>query len=387
MNEQEEITTMTTRGFDLGPNPHLVFRSCVGGLRIRAWGESQVQLWLDQEPETLDVQEAEGELEVSTTGPVTAQVPAETTVVVKGSVGDLHATGLSKLSVTDHRGDLTATSCGTLELATLHGDVRVRDSQYLDVQSLNGDLRVGAAQGEAQVAGIRGDVSLRGLSGQVSAFNITGSLSIYHVDGRLDVHDVDGDIQLKATLQSGQYAIQTNGDVALYLGPESNAHLELETAAGRVSCTAELRNVKEAPHGLTGDLGEGAAQLTVSASSGDIRVHQATVGNLQEEMERERARAEAYARREAERAQRMGDKMRRKGERLAEKARRRGERAARKARKHAAKARDWRIEWSVRRTSAAGDNLEQERLAVLRMLGKGTINAEQAEALLQALEE
>jgi hypothetical protein len=378
---------MTTSSFDLGPNPHLVFRSCVGDLRIRAWGENQVQLWLDQEPETGDVQEAEGALEVSTTGPVTAQVPAETTVVVKGSVGDLHVTGLSKLSVTDHRGDLTATSCGRLELATLHGDVRVRDSQYLDVQSLNGDLRVGAAQGEARVAGVRGDVSLRGLSGQVSAFNITGSLAIYHVDGRLDVHDVDGDIQLKATLQSGHYAIQTNGDVALYLGPQSNVHVELEAAAGRISSTAQLQNVKEAPDRLTGDLGEGAAQLTVAAASGNIRLHQAKVGDLQEEIERESARAEAYARREAERAQRMADKMRRKGERLAEKARRRSERAARKARKHAAKARDWRVEWSVRGTSGAADNLEQERLAVLRMLGEGTINAEQAEALLQALEE
>ncbi len=378
---------MTTRSFDLGPKPHLAFRSCVGDVRIRAWGENQVELWLDQEPETLDVQEAEEALEVSTTGAVTAQVPADTTVVVTSSVGDLHVTGLSKLSVTDHRGDLTATSCGRLELATLHGDVRVRDSQYLDVQSLNGDLRVGAAQGETQVAGVRGDVSLRGLSGQVSAFNITGSLSVSHVDGRLDVHDVDGDIQLKATLQSGHYAIQTNGDVALYLGPESNAHVELEAAAGRISCTAELRNVKEAPHRLTGDLGEGTAQLTVSASSGDIRVHQAAVGDLQQEMERESARAEAYARREAERAQRVADKMRRKGERLAEKARRRSERAARRARKHAAKVRDWRIEWSAPRTSAAQNNLDQERLAVLRMLGEGTINAEQAEALLRALDE
>lgn len=378
---------MTTRSFDLGPNPHLVFRSCMGDVRIRAWGEDQVALWLDQEPETLDVQEAEGALELSTAGSVTAQVPVDTRVVLISSVGDLHVTGLSKLSVTDHQGDLTATSCGRLELATLNGDVRVRDSQYLDVQSLNGDLRVGAAQGEAQVAGVRGDVALRGLSGQVTASNITGSLSIYHLDGRLDVHDVDGDVQLKATLQSGDYAIQTKGDISLYLGPETNAHVELEAATGRISCTAELRNVKEAAHRLTGDLGEGTAQLTVSASSGNIKVQQATVGDLREEVERERARAEAYARREAERAQRVADKMRRKGERLAEKARRRSERAARKARKHAAKARDWRIEWSARRTSGAEDNLEQERLAVLTMLGEGTINAEQAEALLQALGE
>ncbi len=387
MKEQEETTTMTARSFDLGPNPHLVFRSCAGDVRIRAWRENQVQLWLDREAETLDVREAEGVLEVSATGSVTAQVPVDTGVVVMGSVGDLHVTGTSNLSVTDHRGDLTATSCGRLELATLHGDVRVRDSQYLDVQSLSGDLRVGAAQGEAQVGGVRGDVSLRGLSGQVHAFNITGSLSISHMDGRLDVHDVDGDIQFKATLQSGHYAIQTSGDVALYLGPESSVNIELQAAAGRISCTPELRNVKETPHGLTGDLGEGAAQLTVSASSGDIRVHQATVGNLQEEMERERARAEAFARREAERAQRLAEKMRRKGERLAEKARRRSERAERKAREHATKARDWRIKWSAPRRSAAPDNLEQERLAVLRMLGEGTINAEQAEVLLQALDE
>ena len=41
---------------------------------------------------------------------------------------------------------------------------------------------------------------------------------------------------------------------------------------------------------------------------------------------------------------------------------------------------------ALRRQCASGDDVQQERLAVLEMLSEGKINAEQAAALLSALE-
>jgi phytoene/squalene synthetase len=97
---------------------------------------------------------------------------------------------------------------------------------------------------------------------------------------------------------------------------------------------------------------------------------------VEEVLEEEIARVEECARRAAERAERMADKMRRRGERIEQKARRRAARVA-TAYRHGT---------LLRRQCAPAGDLQQERLAVLKMLAEGKINAEQAEALLSALE-
>lgn len=378
---------MKSKTFELGQSPRLVFRSCEGGVRIQGWEKDQVELSLRKEAKALDVREVEGALEISSTTSLTAHVPVETTAVLESCVGDVRAAAVSGLHINKHRGDLSLNQVNRIETTTVYGDVQVRESQFLRLTALNGELTVQAAKDKVAIGGVRGDVVLKGATGQLDLRDITGDLSIRDPDGHVDVHDMNGDIELRGNLRSGQYNLQTNGDVAVYLAPTSDVHLDLEATSGRVASNLELSEGQESAHKLAGNLGSGTAQLKVVANNGDIKVRQMRVTDLQDETERARARAEAGARREAERAQRRAEKLRRKGERLEAKARRRNERLAQKAQERATLLRRWRTKWSTPQARLGTENLEEERLAVLRMLAEGKINAEQAEALLTALEE
>jgi membrane protein involved in colicin uptake len=121
-------------------------------------------------------------------------------------------------------------------------------------------------------------------------------------------------------------------------------------------------------------MGQGTAQVHVVTPTGDVRLHPLGADQVRHEMEKERIWAEAHARRAAEHAQRMAEKARRVSERLAE-----------KAEERAAKARRWQVKWSTPQKTSS-ESLENERLAILKMLAEGKINAEQAESLLNALE-
>ena len=373
--------TRISKTFQLAPRPRLVFRSCTADVRIRGWDKEQVELLLRQESETMSVQEVEGGLEISTTVPLTANVPVESTAALEDCTGDLRVEALDELFVNKHRGDLSLSQVKRIEIAVVYGDVGVRGSQSLHVATLNGDLQVRGADDKVAVVGVRGDVSLKETSGQVSLHDVTGDVSILDSEGDVEVHDLNGDVELGGNLQSGQCSIETNGNVAVYLDPSSNAHLELEAPHGRVACTLKLGGAQESAHRLTGALGSGAAQLKVVAHNGDIKARQRRATKVQHESERELARADARTRREAERAQRRAEKLRRKGERLEEKARLRRERLAQKAQQ-----RRRRSTRGAAQARAARENLEQERLAVLRMLAESKISAEQAETLLGALE-
>jgi hypothetical protein len=50
------------------------------------------------------------------------------------------------------------------------------------------------------------------------------------------------------------------------------------------------------------------------------------------------------------------------------------------------KMRSWRVKWGGAATAAPNEDLETERLAILKMVAEGKICAEQAEMLLDALE-
>jgi hypothetical protein len=205
---------------------------------------------------------------------------------------------------------------------------------------------------------------------------------------------VNGDVEVVGNLQSGQWNIEVNGDVAIYLDPASNGLLELDSPLGRVKSRLDLSVGEQSAHRLVGSLGTGAAKLQVVAHNGDIKLAQRRESTWADEADRAAARALTEAQREAERvgrrAERLEEKAKRRAERLEEKARQRADRLEEKARRRsermAEKSRRWRVKWGTVPAAAEVENTEDERLAVLRMLAEGKVNAEQAEALLAALE-
>jgi DUF4097 and DUF4098 domain-containing protein YvlB len=362
--------------FQLGEHPRVVFKDCSGELRIQGAGGSQVEVITRPGREGLQVQQTEEELSISSTISLTVRVPEAADTALESCSGDVRVTAVKELHVGGHRGDLMLTQVGSAELDTVNGDVDVGGSQSLRVTTLNGDLRVSAVQGELALVGVRGDILLRAVTGRAELHGITGNVRIRNPEGHVDVHDVNGNIELTGNLESGEYALETLGDIRLQLDQDSDARLELEAPVGSISCSLTLSDTQESRHSLQGILGQGTARLRVIAVSGDIKVRARRSGDVEEVLQEEIARVEEAARRAKERAQHMAEKMRRRGERLEHRSRRRAEHVS-STHTHGTRA---------RRRHAPAEDVQQERLAVLRMLSEGKINAKQAEALLSALE-
>jgi DUF4097 and DUF4098 domain-containing protein YvlB len=358
---------MTSKTFHLGENPRLLFRSCSGRIRIQGREGENIELLFGSSAGALDVKELKESLEITASGPLTAHVPSGATVTVESCTGELRATSFNALHLRKHLGDINLKNVAAIEMTTLHGDVRIQGAQSLQVMTLYGDLRAESIVGKLHIMGIHGDISLRQTSGQMDLQNITGDLSLGAPDGQLDVHDMVGDLRVQGDLQSGEYRLETCGDVVLRLAPTSNARLELAAPMGSVASHLELGELQESAHEIKGSLGEGTAKIQVTSCNGDIAVRQLRDSGSQYEIREERARKRA--------------------QRQAEKARRRAERLARKAREKQAR---WlergRTKGYASQKGVSSKDQDNERLAVLSMLSEGKINAEQAQALLDALE-
>jgi len=365
-----------TRIFQLGDRSQVVFSACSDDLRIQGGAEGQAEVLDRPDTSGLQVQQTDQGLHITSASPLAVRVPESAIVALQSCSGDALITRIREAHVGQHSGDLMLTKVGAAELSGINGDVQIGGGQSLRVTTLNGDLRVSATQGELSLVGICGDITLRSVAGHAEIRGITGDISLRNPDGQIHVHDVNGNVELAGNLSSGEYTVETNGDVALRLDQSSDARLELEAPVGSISCSLRLSDTQQAAHALLGTLGQGSAKLRVIAASGDIKVRATRGGDMEEALEEEMARVEQCARRAADRAERMAEKMRQRGQRLEEKARRRAERMARI---HS-------YGTLLRNQYAPADNAQQERLAVLKMLAEGKINAEQAEALLSALE-
>lgn len=367
---------MASKSFQLGKTPRLSFQACMGGLRIQGWDLDEVQLPSTRESEAATVQEADGALVITAGVSGTVNVPPGASVLLQGCVGDVHATNFANLRVERHNGDLSVHQVKQVELETVSGDVQVREAQSVQASTLHGDLRMRRIDGTLAVATVHGDVAAEGTTGQLTLQDITGDVRIREPGGHLEVRNVTGDVALSGNLQTGDYHVEALGDVTLNLEATSDTTLDLEARLGRVACGLKLAELDESAHRLTGKMGQGTAQVRVVAQAGDIRLRPLGADQVRHDMEKERIWAEAHARRAAERAERMAEKARRVSERLAQKAE---ERASRMHR--------WQVKWGAPQPERAPtENLENERLAILKMLAEGKVNAEQAEGLLKALE-
>ncbi len=364
--------TLQSQTYELGHNPRLTLRSCAADLRISGSESDQVEVQYLEGSKNVLVQQEDNVLEITSSTSLTVGVPANTAVALEGCAGDAYVSNVKEFVVKGHRGDLSLQQVHQIEIAAVYGDVGVGGSASLQVTTLNGDLKVRSVSEKVSLTGIRGDVSTRDTAGQVNLRGITGDVLIRDPGSFVEARDLNGSIKFCGDPQDGQFGLQANGSIKVYLKPTSNVHLELEAPLGRIRSDLELKDVQQAAHSLVGDLGTGAARLTAVAASGDIRLSQ---DRGADKLASQLAKAEARAEREARRAERRAERLERKAERLEQ-----------RAQKRAARLRRWQVKWGQSQAGKGAENLEQERLAVLRMLAENKIDAEQAEALLDALE-
>jgi hypothetical protein len=343
---------MKSKSFQLGLTPALHFRACTGDLRIHSWDLAEVQLLLRRETDTVTAQEMEGGLEISGSMPATVHVPQGASVVLETCVGDVHAVGISSLRLTTHRGDLALHQVGLVTLDCVHGDVLVREARTLSLSVLHGDLKVRGVTDALHITDVHGDISLKQVSGQTRMHNVTGDVDIRSPEGDFHTEAVTGDLRLAGSIHSGEYLIEALGDIAVRLDPLSDVRVELEARAGIVESKMLLRDSSESGGRLTGTLGAGTALLRAT-SGGDMRLSGPGADERADWPDVETAQTSAHVRRAVERASRF---------------------------------RRVQARWSGGRPTEPSETLQDERLAILKMLADGKISADQAAELLGSLE-
>jgi len=361
---------MKSQNFRLGSSPQLTFRSCSANLHIRGWDQELVEITPHNGAQA-KVHKDGSALKISTTAPLTVEVPLGTTVAVVNCAGDLHAVALRTVRVQKHHGNLVLHDVSGADLKTVYGDIQIHGGQTTQVTRLYGDLEALAVNGDLSASDVHGNIALKQVNGPITLSSIAGDVSIYFPGKRINARSINGTLELGGIFKDGQYNLEATDNVIIRLGPQSNVHLYLEAPLGRISYNLHLDNVQTSAHKLEGSLGQGTARVRIVSHTGNIKVHQL------EDRKHGIEKPDTGARtRQKTRRTRMAETVRRRSEYLAHKAR---ERAARLGR--------WHVKWGTSQAGVSFNKLESERLLVLKMLAEGKINAEQAEALLRALED
>jgi hypothetical protein len=247
-------------------------------LEVRASSDAAARTWLaEHKPEILD---SPSRLSIRRTSSrkglylavfhesrsrIRVALPASCRLEVTTSSGDVRLSGVEPLQgsvkVTTSSGDLTVDGgAKALVVHTSSGDCRVDGPPLaaLDLDSSTGDLRLrsGAAK-----------LTVETSSGDVRADDLTGSLSFQSSSGDLLARWVG------LVAGSGVNVETSSGDVTLHV-PDGRWRGELTTSSGSLHC--DLACTRQ-DHSCTLSGGDGATELRVTTTSGDIRVRTANL--------------------------------------------------------------------------------------------------------------
>lgn len=189
-------------------------------------------------------------------------LPAETAVAVQSTSGDINAESLSSgVDIKSTSGEVTlAEISGPLTISTVSGDV-----------SLDG----GQASG-ANINTTSGEVELRGLTEAIVVKTVSGDITIEEArDGRLNIDTASGNIRYDGSLaKSSENQINSiSGDVELQIPEDAGVNLNASSVSGDMSTDIDLDGTIE-EHALRGVIGDGAASLSITTTSGDVQIEQ-----------------------------------------------------------------------------------------------------------------
>jgi hypothetical protein len=263
-------------------------------------------------------------------------------------------------------------------------------------------------QGDLRLDQVGGDLSVRGVEGLLACRTVGGDLRASHLGSGLEA-TAGGDGSLTTAFTPGcDYQLKTGGDIIVRFPDKASARFQVN-AGGDIRHRVDWVEISQDARALSGLVGEGAASVELAAG-GDVSLRgrsdsrafavslvidddlDAELESMAEQIERD---IEAHmARLDAQLEAKLGridhDAIRLK----AEKARRKAEQAAERARLKAERAqRRWRRVSPAQpphpprpaRPSAQPVSNE-ERMKVLQMVQEGTISAEDAARLLEAME-
>lgn len=136
-------------------------------------------------------------------------------------------------------------------------------------QNFAGNLRASTASGEVEVTNVSGEIRASSASGNVNVRNATGEVNASSASGDVDVEIAQLEGAARMTFSSA------SGDVRVKMPSNLDAEVNLSTVGGSVQTTFPLQ-VQRRQHGAgeyaRGRLGSGAGTLRISSASGNVRL-------------------------------------------------------------------------------------------------------------------
>jgi hypothetical protein len=371
-------------------------------------------------------------------------------VVLAEVYGHLKASELASLRVVGTiYGDASLGEIQAADVQNVRGSLRAKEMTSLRVSRIAGDLTAKEISGTLDADRVDGNALLKEIRGLIRLDRVAGNLVAKELAGGAQVDRIGGNLVLSGGFGTGStYRFQVGGNAVIHLQEAASVHMTI-TARGSILSSLELAEEQRTGRTLTGTVGEGGAELVIDTQGNAVlgsktgdrahcadpevsrRVEESLRGvdfdeigrqvgeGLDAAMDRLRVKMETmdWARigeRAQEAVQRAMERMQQDVDRWADRRARQAEREARHAERDARRAESaaQRAErLSVRPgtgsvaaspvsamdaeegqpdgpAAAPGSQpgLEQERLAILKMVGQGQISPEEAGILLDALE-
>jgi hypothetical protein len=148
-------------------------------------------------------------------------------------------------------------------------------SSRASVKSVSGGITLDGITGDVDAHTVSGAVEAQGINGKLNFNTVSGDLTL--ADGwmeRLDANVVSGDVTADIDLDplGGMHVTTVSGEVTLRLPAEADAQVSLHSVSGDVrSEFPELdRQVAPASRSVSGSLGAGSGQVSVTTMSGRV---------------------------------------------------------------------------------------------------------------------
>ncbi len=404
---------------ELQSQTYIHLDGCQGDLILKGWDSPEVSIQGREDPIEDVIRQTEGgEIHLSQLPECTLYVPRQATVSigpVTGSLtvesfegqaevsdvyGDVHLKG-GHIRAQRVHGDFKAHKLtGSIELDTTLGDVSLRDvTGDVVLRQVGGDVRARRIDGALRIDAAQGDVRVRSVAGLLELGHIGGDAALKGLPSGVTAHQVDGEVVLKTDLApDARYNVRARGDIVLKVPWQVSAIFVFEAPEGEIHSTIPLTPEEETAGRLVGTLGDSTqrAEVHLHTTEGNITLKpHITLEDSGVAPEEWGFAAEAFAKMvQTQVAASLGTSdvnefVQHKMERALRQTERALKRQQRRSERRAKKARRWRLSPQQQQTPPyppAEPVTDEERLAILKMLAAGTITAEEANKLLEALE-
>ena len=366
------------RTISAGPDPRIVIESAGGDLSIVGWEGEDILIKGDEDEIRFD---QNGDLvTVSSADDLSLRIPRNARLRVDNVGGDMSLRGVF----------------GGVELMNVGGDLSVREVGTIAIDNVQSDFSLRGARGNVSVKNVAGDASVRDVEGHVS-LSVGDDLVLRNVmNGNISAN-VGEDVMLYLAPDAGQAVSVTAGDdILLVMAPQSNATVSMSADEIDVDWPGVENVEDQTAYVLT--VGNGSAVVSLNAGS-DIRVtSESGAGESADEHGNFAGMMfdwSSFGDQLNERISRRVEEATRRAEEASRRAAQQAERAARRAEARVrGRAKVGRWNWNIEPGSfpppppppQRDPVSEEERVAILKMLAEKKITADEADALLAALE-